>query len=169
MGWVNIRQVLDTRLTINKVLFNNMIVLGLRVDEIKINQKLFRATLAQEVAKAIRENRGDGKFSREQRLALEEKVRLELLKAQPPTLAVYEIAWNLESGIVVFGSTATKMNVEFSELFSETFNVSIEPQFPFLRAQRWARRQKQEKELLELLPSPFSPDAPAEVVEVAFE
>lgn len=165
MGWVNLRQVLDTRLTPTKVLFHNVIALALRVDRITINQRLFRATLAQEIAKVLRERRHE-RITREQRTAIEDQVRNELIKNQPPSMAIHEMGWHLESGRVLFGATGDKINAEFSELFTQTFSVRIEPQFPFIRAERWAKRQNQERDLLEALPAPFSPRAPAEVVVV---
>ena len=165
MGWVNIRQMLDSRLNLHKVLVRNTILLSLRVDKLAINQKMFRALLAEEIAKQLREKERKD-LSREERLVIEDKVRLDLIKRTQPLTATYEAAWHLESGLVFFGSSGEKLNMAFSDLFSETFQVSIEPQFPFLRAQRWAERQGVSQELLELLPAPFSPDAPMDTVEV---
>jgi DNA recombination-dependent growth factor C len=166
LGWVNARQMLDSNLNLDKVLFGNVILAGLRVDRLVINMKLFRATVAQEVAKALREARRP-KLSREERLVIEDKARLELLKRAQPSVNVYEMAWHLQDGIVFFATSSQKMAMIFSDLFSETFQVSIEQQLPFLRAQAWADRQKLGQELLELLPSPFSPDAPREVIEAS--
>jgi DNA recombination-dependent growth factor C len=165
IGWVNARQMLDANLNLEKVLFGNLILVGLRRDQLTINQKLFRATFAQELAKTLRAN-DRPRLSREERLVLEDKVRLDLIKRTQPAANVYEMAWHLEQGLVFFGSTSNKLGLIFSDLFSETFQVSIEPQFPYLRAQQWADRQKLGQELLELLPSPFSPEAPREVIEV---
>ena len=100
---------------------------------------------------------------------IEDKVRLDLIKRTQPATATYEAAWQLESGLVFFGSCGEKLCLAFSDLFSETFQVSIEPQFPFLRAQRWAERQGCAQELLELLPAPYSPDAPVDTFEVISE
>lgn len=163
-GWVNIRQLLDSRLTLEKVLFRNMIALGLRVDKLSINQRVFRATLAQEIGKKLREKERN-ELSREEKLVIEDKVRLDLIKRTQPTTAVYEMLWQLESGVVMFGSGSQKLGLIFSDLFAETFQVSVEPQLPFLRAQRWADRNRLGQELLELLPAPFSPEAPVDVVE----
>ena len=135
------------------------------MDKLAINQKMFRALLAEEIAKQLREKERKD-LSREERLVIEDKVRLDLIKRTQPLTATYEAAWHLESGLVFFGSSGEKLNMAFSDLFSETFQVSIEPQFPFLRAQRWAERQGVSQELLELLPAPFSPDAPMDTVEV---
>jgi hypothetical protein len=166
MGWVNIRQVLDANVTMKKAMFDNVLALALRVDRITINQRLFRATLAQEIAKALREKGQSGGLTREQRSAIEDDVRMKLLREQVPSMSVYEMAWQLESGSVYFAATGDKLNAEFSELFTQTFNVGIEPQFPFLRAQHWAKKARRQRDLLELLPAPFSPAAPAEVVVV---
>ena len=165
MGWVNIRQMLDARLNMDKVLYRNMILLALRVDRLAINQRLFRAMLAQEIAKRLREKKREN-LSREERVVIEDKVRLDLIKRTQPNTAVYEAAWQMENGLIFFASTAERLNVAFADLFTETFQVSIEPQFPYLRAQRWAERQGQGRELLEVLPAPFSPDIPVDTVEI---
>ena len=167
-GWVNIRQMLDARLTMDKVLFGDLIALGLRVDRLALNQKLFRATLAQEIGRKLRQTGREG-LGREQRVVLEDKVRLELLRRTAPATALHEMVWHLPSGMVLLGSGARKVGLLFADLFAETFQVSIKPQLPFLRAQDWAERNGAERRLLELLPSPFSPEAPLEVVEVREE
>lgn len=164
LGWVNLRQLLDTKLTVEKALVRNYVLLALRVDRLAINQKLFRATLAREMVAKLRERDGR-KLSREERLVLEDQVRMDLIKRTQPVTTVHEMAWNLETGLVFFTATAQRMNMAFADLFAETFQVVLEPRFPFLRAQDYARRQGQEEHLLELLPAPFSPLAPVEVVE----
>jgi hypothetical protein len=165
IGWVNIRQPLDSRLTMEKVLVRNHILLGLRLDKLSINQRIFRATLAQEIAKAVREKKRDS-LSSEERLVLEDKVRLDLIKRTQPATTIHEVAWKLESGQVWFTASSQRLAGIFSDLFAETFQVTIEPQLPFLRARAWAERQGCARELLELLPAPFSPRVPADVVEV---
>ena len=164
IGWVNIRQPLDARLNLDKVMIRDHILLGLRADRLKINQRMFRATLAQEIGRKLRELQRE-QLSREERLIIEDKVRLDLIKRTQPDTSIYEMAWRLESGQVWFGSTSQRLNNVFSDLFSETFQISIEPQYPYLRAQAWAQRQGLEGDLMEALPAPFSPEAPIEVIE----
>ena len=165
LGWVNIRQMLDSKLKLEKVLYRNMILVALRQDKLAINQKLFRATFFQELERVTRE-KGRQQLSKEERLVLEDKVRMDLIKRTQPNSAVYELAWNLETGLVFFGATGDRMNMAFSDLFTETFQVSIEPRFPFLRARAWAEKQGLSAELLDVLPAPFSPEAPVDVVEI---
>lgn len=162
-GWVNARQVLDPNLSLEKALVGNTIILGHRIDRVTINARAFKARLWQETAKAERAAKPQGLKS-EERDALKEKLKLEMVAAQTPSMTVHEIAWRLDSGLVFFGAPGAKANENLSDLFTQTFGVSIEPQLPFVRAERWAKRQKAERELREVLPSPFSPDAPAEVV-----
>ncbi len=165
MGWVNVRQLLDTRLTLQKVMYDGTLVLGLRIDKLTLNMRLFKATLAQEVAKVLKEQKR-GKLSREEVTAIEEQLKKKLIENQIPSTSVYEVSWNLESGAILFTGGGDKLSMEFSDLFTETFNVSIEPQFPFYRAERFAKKQHLERELMEAYPSPFSPTAPAQVHEI---
>jgi len=165
MGWVNIRQILDARLTPVKTRFDHLLALGLRVDRITINPKVFRATLSEEIGKALRERKG-APISRDQRLALEEQVRQKLIRAQVPSTAVMEMLWDLESGLVLFTAAGDKPGAEFADLFTQTFSQAVEPEWPYLRAERHAKRQGVERELMDLLPSPFSPNVPVSVVEV---
>jgi hypothetical protein len=165
IGWVNIRQILDSRLTLDKVMVRNHIVLALRADRLAINQRVFRATLAQEIGRKLREVKRE-RLSREERAVIEDKVKLEMLKRTQPSTAIHEMAWHLESGLVWFGSNSQRMTMVFSDLFTETFQVALEAQFPFMRAQRWAERQGLATELMELLPAPLSPEAPLEVVQI---
>lgn len=165
MGWVNIRQILDARPTPAKSRFDNLLALGLRVDRITINPKVFRATLAEEIGKALRERKG-APISRDQRLALEEQVRQKLIRAQVPSTTVMEMLWDLESGLILFTASGDKPGAEFADLFTQTFGLAVEPEWPYLRAERHAKRQGVERDLMELLPSPFSPNVPVRVVEV---
>jgi len=165
IGWTNIRQPLDTHLTMDKILFRDKIALGLRVDRVSINQRMLRARLSLEVDKVMK-SKGKERLGDEQRAAIEDKIRQEMIKNQPPSISLYEMVWHLETGLVFFGSTGNKINSEFSELFVQTFDMGIEPQLPLLRGLRWAKKHRLEQELRELLPAPYSPKVPAQVVEV---
>jgi hypothetical protein len=163
-GWVNIRQVLDARLTLDKVMVRDTLLVGLRQDRLAINQRLFRAQLAQEIGKKLREVKRD-RLTQEERVVMEDKVRMDLIRRTMPATSIYEAAWHMPSGLVAFSSTGERLCGVFSDLFTETFQVSIQAQFPYLRAQKWAETQGVATELQALLPAPFSPHAPVDVVE----
>jgi len=165
VGWVHISQILDSGLTLRRVRFGDVIALGLRVDRLALNPRLFRAAVAQELARAEREKGAEAVTGR-LRAAREAKVRLELLRVQTPTTAVYDVAWHLQQGVVVFGSTSARLNAEFGELFGQTFGVAIEPATPLDRAVAWARRQRMEPELAAALPAALSPAMPGPAIAV---
>ena len=163
MGWVNIRQILDSKMTVDKVLFRDVIAVALRVDRITINARVFRATLSEKIGAALREEKRK-KLTSEERGVIEEQVRMELANAQAPSTSIHEMAWHLESGVVFFGATSEHLNIAFADLFGQTFTLALEPQLPYLRAESWARKQGRESELAGLRPGAFSADAPSEVI-----
>jgi recombination associated protein RdgC len=163
MGWVNIRQLLDSRLNVEKVLFGDWIVLAVRIDAIRINQRVFWAKLAQAVAKKLRDA-GRDTLSREERLVIEDEVRLGMIKRTEPRTVVIDVAWRIGDGLVLFGSSSAKAGMLFGMLFEECFEVRVSGGSAFQRAQRWADAHGLGQELLELLPAPMSPDAPGEAM-----
>lgn len=165
IGWTNIRHVLEPEVRLEDALTGGVIALGMRIDRISINPRIYKARLAQEIDKVLRQKNKE-RLTDDQRQVIEQKVKQELLLKQPPSMSIYEMGWHLEQGLVFFGSSGNKVNQDFADLFAETFNVGLEPQFPYYRAQKFAAKQRLDHELREALPSAFSPRAPAMVVEV---
>jgi len=163
MGWVNVRDVLDTNLTMDKIQFGNYIVLGLRVDKVAINNKMLRAHFLRKLRDLLKQ-RQNRKLGREERAALLENTRIELMEAQSPATSLYEMAWGLESGHVYFSTSGNAINDEFADLFHDTFHASITPMFPFLRAQTQAEQEGMMAELLDTEPSSFSPLANVRII-----
>ena len=147
LGWVNARDVLDTDLTVEKVVYEDFLVLGLRVDRVTLNTRLLKAHFNRELVKALRERRKK-QLSRDERAALLERVRLELMAKQTPSSSFYEMAWNLLTHHVYFSATSSSLNIEFCDLFSDTFHVAPLPLFPFVRADAKARSEGLAEELL---------------------
>ena len=58
-------------------------------------------------------------------------VRSQLLKRAIPRSAVYDMAWDIQSGIVIFGSTSNRICDEFSEIFNNTFDLRLTSLFPY--------------------------------------
>ncbi len=166
VGWVNIRQLLDSRLTLEKVLFRNLIALGLRVDRLAINQRVFRATLAQEIGKKFREKGKE--LSREEKLVIEDKIRLDLIKRTQPATAVYEMIWQLESGTVLFGSGSQKLGLIFPICSARLSSVGRTAIAVFARP-TLGRAQPPRPGAARTAPLAFSPEAPVDVVEAVPE
>lgn len=159
LGWVNPRQILDTDLTVEKVVFEDFLVLGLRIDKVSVNARLLKAHFQRERGEALRE-RDKKQLNRDERSALLEKVRLELMRKQSPTTTIHEMAWNLQAHHVYFSALSASLNQEFCDLFSDTFHTALTPLYPFVRADLKAEKEGLREELLESQPARFVPAAP---------
>jgi len=158
LGWVNARNLLDARLTAEKMMFEDFLVLGLRIDRVALNGRVVKAHLNEAVREVLKDRRKQG-IGREERAALLDKVKLELLAKQTPGTTVYEMAWNTKTHRVYFSATSDSLNSEFCDLFSDTFHAALRPLFPFLRAETKAKKEHTTEALLESLPARFSPHA----------
>ncbi len=156
IGWVHPRDVLDTDLTVDKVVFEDFLVLGLRVDKLMVNSRLLKAHFNIERLKFMKE-RSTKKLSRDERAALLERVKLTLMKQSSPSTSFYEMAWNMKTNHVYFSGTSQTLNQEFSDLFGETFHVRIIPLLPFIRATKMAERDNLKEELLAADPTRLAP------------
>lgn len=154
MGWVNPRNVLDAELTPDKVRFGDYLVLGLRIDKITVNARILKARF-QQAAEEMTAAREKKRLLRDERDALMERVRQEILSEQTPSTSLYEMAWDLESHVVYFSGTGESLNVEFADLFQETFHAGLILQVPYTRAQRHAAAQGQTEELENTRPARF--------------
>jgi DNA recombination-dependent growth factor C len=159
LGWVNPRNLLDNHLAPEKILFEDFLVLGLRIDKVSLNSRMVKAYYNEAVVQALKDKRKQG-LGREERLAIMEKVKMDLLARQTPSTSVYEMAWNLKTHRVYFSATSESLNLEFCDLFSDTFHTSLTPLYPFLRAETKAQKEGLMEALLESLPARFSPTAP---------
>ncbi|MCX7013213.1 MAG: hypothetical protein NTW86_11760 [Candidatus Sumerlaeota bacterium] len=155
-GWVNPRRILETKFDLDEVIVGERLVLVIRLDSISLNSRLYKARLAEEIVRVGKETRRE-RLGRDEKRILEEKVQLEMAKTQTPSTAFQEMAWNLKTGLTVFTATGEKACLQFQELFTETFDLAIEPLLPYTRAAAAAKKLSLEGELEEALPAIFSP------------
>jgi hypothetical protein len=139
VGWVNPRQILDSRVRWDKIVFGPHVVLGLRIDQRTVSRPILRARVAQAQAERRRERPG-GKVSREERTEIAKVIEADLLRQTPPSTTVHELAWNTQTGRMWFSSTAQRANEEMTELFERTFDLTPVPLVPFTLADNWVDR-----------------------------
>ena len=133
IGWVNPRRILETRIDLDEALFDSWLVLALRMDTISLNTRIYKARLFEEMAR-VRKETGRDRLGREEKATLEEKIRIEMAKTQTPATAFHEMAWNLKTGDAIFTGTGQTVGLAFQEIFTDTFDLAMEPCLPFLRA-----------------------------------
>jgi hypothetical protein len=154
LGWVNPRDILDTDLRTEKIIFDDFLALGLRVDKVSVNAKILKAHCQQAISRIMKE-RDRKQLSRDERTVILEKTRIDLMKKQTPISSFYEMAWNLESNRVYFSATGGTLNTEFCDLFQETFHTGLTPLFPYLRAEDKAEKEGRLEALLRTQPARF--------------
>ncbi len=156
VGWVNPRRILDTHISLDQALLGERLILALRVDTISLNTRIYKARLLEEMAK-FRKESGRDRLSRDEKNALEEKLQIAMARKQSPSTAIYEMAWNLKSREAIFTATGDRACMTFTEIFTETFELPIEPRLPFLRAEKAAQKLSLQGELLASMPAILTP------------
>ena len=126
IGWCSPHFPLDLDLHSGVFLYNEYIVLAMRIDTLKVPGPLLRIYAEQEARRLmVEQNRGS--MSRYERSEIKERIRRELRRKIIPTIRTIDVAWSWQDGVVRFFTTSEKLNLEFVELFEATFNVPLTP------------------------------------------
>lgn len=106
------------------------LLFSLRIDQKRVPPSLLRLRIMEEERRKLAES-GQKRLYREQREAIREAVRLELLAKCLPTPSSFEVCWSVSDKRVLFCSLSDKVVGEFQELFRESFGLSIAPCLPW--------------------------------------
>ena len=129
-GWIAIENCLDTDFPYAAYAQGKYMLFSLRIDRKSIPPSLFRIRVMEAERKALAES-GQQKLYREQREAIREAVRLELLAKTLPVPAFYEICWSVSDRLLTFGTLSDKIGSELQEMFRESFGLSLFPHAPW--------------------------------------
>lgn len=157
IGWVHPVRILDSEFDFDSILFGARMVLGLRIDSISINNRIYKARLFDEMA-AHREKTKRPRLTRDEKNSIEEALQIQMAKAQTPASVFHELAWNLKTGEALFTGLSDKLCMEAQELFNETFELSLEPKLPYLRAEAIAGKLGLKAELIACQPADLAPE-----------
>jgi DNA recombination-dependent growth factor C len=119
-------------------------MLSMRIDERKVVPAILKKFCLKEEER-VKKERQLPRLSKRQRQEIKENVQLMLLKKAMPGSAVYDLAWNLAEGTVLFFSTNKKAQETLEEFFKETFDLRLVLQIPYLTAAHLLDREEQEK------------------------
>ena len=155
VGWVNPRQVLDADVSMDKLMIGPWVLLALRQDRMALNARLFRArrdlALADAAAKAKKT-----RLSKNERQAVEEQVRLEMMRHQTPSTQIIEAAWRPDDEVAYVAASSEAAVMMFSEMFTVTFSLSLVPAVAAVRALKWAEANGAADVLADLTPTAFA-------------
>ncbi|MFW5487716.1 MAG: hypothetical protein ACNI3A_04735 [Desulfovibrio sp.] len=137
-GWVCFDDYLDTEWKSAPPEKGEFLTWSLRLDTRRIQPAVFKKYFElalREYKESIKDD--EKKFvSKSRKTEIREQVALRLRAKSLPVPAVFEAAWNMQTGIIYFGSTNAKARALFEDCFTLTFELELEPQTPFFLASR---------------------------------
>ncbi len=151
LGWVNIMDIIDNRFTAMEYFKAPFIAMSLRIDKRKVPQTALKQYCleAEEKVKELEKLEFLPKIIRKE---IKEDARNRLLKRAIPVSKAYDMIWNMDSGIVIFGGVNNKLCDEFSEYFLKTFDIHLQPIFPYALACRMLEKEGTSTDDLDGLP-----------------
>jgi len=144
-GWVNPRRFLDKSFAWEDLVDGHLAFMALRRDRKSFSPVLFRARRDERIER-IRTEKKIAKISRQQRLALEEELTVEMLKETSPQSSFSEIVWDLNSNLVLMGAASNTLCERIQEVFEATFDLKLRPMFPALIGGEYIAAQGLEQE-----------------------
>lgn len=135
-GWVCFDDMLDTAWRIAPPEKGGYIAFSLRQDTRRIPAAVLKKHLSLALREEEARNKEQGKkfISRERKKELKEQTRLRLMSRFLPIPAEFNVLWAIDTGIIYFASTQSKMLDLFSDYFTLTFDLHLEPLTPYALA-----------------------------------
>jgi DNA recombination-dependent growth factor C len=144
IGWVSVLNIFDSQFAYASYAAGDYIMLSMRIDERKVAPAILKKFCLKEEER-VKKERQVPRLSKRQRQEIKENMHLMLLKKAMPGSAVYDLAWNLAEGRVLFFSTNKKAQETLEEFFKETFDLRLVLQIPYLTAAHLLDHEEQEK------------------------
>lgn len=158
-GWVQIHNLLETSFEdFNKWLYNDLILLALRVDKKALPAKLLKATLEKQYAEWCEEN-GRKRCPKDVREQKKEALEAVWLKRALPKVATTELCFNHKENYVILHSLSEGAADRVRKRFYATFGLRMVPVGPLDHIGDSQVRER----LLDTVPSQVGNDTFSEV------
>ena len=147
-GWVNIMDMFDSQLTGRQFFNDPYVALSWRIDTRTVPSKALKeyCRKAEEEIKRIHDVEY---LPKRQRQEIREGVLIQHLKRAIPRSRTYDMVWNLNTGVVLFGSPSNRIGGEFAEFFYKTFELHLTPVFPYSIAYDTLQKEGANPDLLD--------------------
>ena len=129
-GWTGLEDPLDTDFPFASYAQGRYLLFSLRIDRKSVAPSLLRLRVMEAERSKLAET-GQKKLYREQREAIREATRLELLGKCLPVPSFFEVCWSVPEGTVLFCSLSDALFEEFQALFRESFQLALSPFVPW--------------------------------------
>ena len=132
-GWTCFEDMLDMEWRAAPPDKGAYLLFSLRLDTRRVPAGVIKKhlALALRAEKARNEEQNKAFISRERKKELKEQVVLRLRSRFLPVPAEFNVIWATDSNRVWFASTQSKMLDMFTEYFTQTFDLHLEPMTPF--------------------------------------
>jgi len=129
-GWVQIHNLLENSFDdFDKWLYNDLILLSLRVDKKTLPAKLLKATLEKEYANWCEEN-GRKRCPKDVREEIKDRIESQWLKRALPRVGTTELCLNLKDMYVILHSMSDTAADRVRKRFYATFGLRMVPASP---------------------------------------
>ncbi len=132
-GWVNVLDEFQIGFRGDEYFKEPYLALSFRVDARSVPGRALRQD-CREAEEEIKAREELAFLSKKRREEIRETVRSRLLRRAIPRSAVYDMAWDLQTGIVLFGATGNRVCDAFSETFFNTFELRLSSLYPYALA-----------------------------------
>lgn len=150
VGWVNVLDDLQIGFSSDEFIKEPYLALSFRVDSRSVPARSLRQ-YCREAEEEVKARDGLEYLNKKRREEVRDAVRSRLLRRAIPRSVTYDMAWDLQSGIVLFGSTSNRICDEFSEVFYNTFDLRLTSLHPYALAYGILQGQGTDPEVLEQL------------------
>ena len=160
VGWTAGDHILDLQFEMAKNIINDMLFFSLRTDVMKLPGDLMRAYYAIDLA-ALSKNNPSGKPSalnkREAKESARDRLELEAKDGRYTRKKTVEVAWDLKTNELLFGTTSAAMIDRLMVLFKNTFGFGFDSVSAGRRAYSLAEGHQRTRNVDDASPSPFVP------------
>lgn len=129
-GWTDLEDHLDTDFAYASYAQGRYLLFSLRIDRKSVAPALLRLRVSEAERSKLMET-GQKKLYREQREAIREAVRLELLGRTLPIPSFFEICWSVRENMLIFCSLSDKVFEDLHGLFKDSFQLTLAPSVPW--------------------------------------
>ncbi len=129
-GWTALENILDTDFKSGGHVLGDYLLFSLRIDRKTIPASLLKIRLL-EGEKTLRAESGGKRIYREQRDALKEQIRTQLLSNSHPIPSFHGVCWSVSKNMLFFSSLTEKAAEEFQDLFKRSFGLTVYPFTPW--------------------------------------
>lgn len=147
-GWVSIMDMFDSQFIGKGFFFDPYIALSWRVDVRNVPGRALKQ-YSRKAEEEIKRMEDAEYLSKRQRQEIREGVLIQLRKRAIPRSHTYDMVWNLNTGMVMFGSLSNRICGEFAEFFFKTFELHLTPVFPYSMAHQGLEKEGVNLQLLD--------------------